>query len=240
MKQQIQKILSVILIVGCASCSQFRDSIHDTLYGTQRTTPANSSSSSTAGRIMESGSDTVRIEFSTSSSSTTVTHSITSSSGIASPGFLGNSSRLKAAELSLRKLPAFSRKQIYLYRFIHFYDDGRINVQLQNPENPEYVDEYSYRKGSWETPKPVQLSVHDNIKKSLVKLDDVDFENAGKIYRHYSAKANNVTGAPPLTHVYAVFDNNTISWYPQSISGSRERYFISFEPNGDLKSFYRQ
>jgi|GEM_PF-284613 len=239
MKQQMQKILSVILISGCTSCSQFRDSIHDTLYGTQKVTPANTGGSS-AGRVMESDSDTVRIEFNVSSSSTTVSHSTTSSSGKTSPGFLGNKSRLKAAELSLRKLPAFSGKKIYLYRFIHFYDDGRINVQLQNPENPEYVDEYSYSKGSWQTPKPVQLSVHDNIKKSLVKLDDVDFENAGKIYRLYSAKANNVAGSPPLTHVYAIFDNNTISWYPQSISGSRERYFISFEPNGDLKSFYRQ
>lgn len=232
MKQQLQSILSVILIAGCASCSQFRDSIQDTFNGSPH-----SNKSSSNGRTVESGSSSsssVTVEYSSSTSRISINSKQTGT------GFLRDAARLKAAEQALRNLPAFSGKKIYLYSFIHFYDDGRIQLQLQNPENPAYVDEYNFSDGAWGTPGPVQLSVHDDIRSALVSLDDVGFVNVAAVYQHYHEKAATVTGAEPPTHIYAIFSNNNMTWYPQSINGSRERYFISFAPDGGLKSFYRE
>lgn len=154
--------------------------------------------------------------------------------------FLTNASRLQEAERALRALPAFAGKTIYLYRHIHFYADGRINVKIQHPENKSFVDEYNFAAGSWKAPQPVQLSVRDNIREGLISLDTLKFASVAGLYKSYTAKADSIQGAPALTHVYAIIQKNNFQWYPRSISGSRERYFISFKHDGSLDRFYQE
>jgi hypothetical protein len=174
----------------------------------------------------------------TSSSSSTVTSSAVASSS--SDDFLADATGLKTAEQALRRLPAFAGKDIYLYEAIHFYDDGRIITKVQHPQNPAYIDAYEFGNGSWKAPKPVQLSVHDDIEKRLVKLDEISFVSVAAVCRNYRLKADSITGADPITHIYAIFRNNDFNWYPQSLDGSRERYFISFTKDGNLQRFYRE
>ncbi|MCW3465299.1 hypothetical protein [Chitinophaga nivalis] len=241
MKTYFSSIICVVCMAGSMSCNQFRQSITDTLEGSPDPARTESSSHENEGEhhttISVSGSKTTTVTEHHSSSSTTVTSGAT-----ATPvkSLLTNKMALYEAEQALRDLPAYTGKEIYLYKTIHFYDDGRINIKVRHPENPDYVDEYSFHDGNWDAPKPVQLSVHDNIKKYLVNLSDVSFVNAAVVYRNYRQKADSITGVVPINYIYAGFDNNKITWYPQSIDGSRERYFISFTPRGEVDRFYRQ
>ncbi|MEI3800296.1 MULTISPECIES: hypothetical protein [unclassified Chitinophaga] len=246
---RLQKMTGIIIaLMMCMSCNQFRESIHDTLYGSdtdssykdlpsgeEETSTTTSSSTSTHLSTSSSTTHTTVVE---QRNGTTIIYNSTKTSG--DNDFLGNAGKLVAAERALRELPAFAGKGIHLYRSIHFYEDGRINVTIQHPQNPEYIDEYNYSKGKWEEPKPVQMSVRDNISESLVSLDDISFASAAAVYRNYNRKAEDVAGAKPLTHIYGIFHGNSITWYPQSINGSREKYFISFTPNGSLKDYYRE
>ncbi|OIV40087.1 hypothetical protein [Flavobacterium johnsoniae] len=144
---------------------------------------------------------------------------------------------LKKAEEALKQLPQYSGKEIYVYSTLYFYNNGTINVMLQHPENKKYVDTYEYKNKVWSEPKPVQLSIRDDVQKRLVPLKTISFANAAKVFDIYNEKAASVEGAKPATSVYISIWDNKIRWYPSSISGSRERYSIQFNDDGTLKTF---
>jgi hypothetical protein len=164
----------------------------------------------------------------------TETHTEEESKGI---NLLANISVLEKAEEALRKLPQYAGKEIFIYSTLYFYNDGIINVMLQHPENPKYIDSYEFRNNKWSEPRPVQLSVRDDIKGRLVSLNKISFVNAAKVAEIYNKKATEIEGAKPITSTYLTIWNNQIRWYPNTINGSRERYSILFNDDGSLKSF---
>ncbi|MRG47555.1 hypothetical protein GFS24_20705 [Chitinophaga sp. SYP-B3965] len=153
--------------------------------------------------------------------------------------FLANENSLNKAEEALKALPQYAGKEIFIYSGIHFYDDGSIHVMLQHPENPKYIDKYEYRNGVWSEPKPEQISVRDHIDSRLVSLNKIHFMNAAKVARIYNEKAAEVEGAKPATSVYISIWDNEVRWFPTTVNGSRERYTIQFDANGELKKFER-
>jgi len=172
----------------------------------------------------------------TVSTTTSTTHSVVHREG-ENIGFLTDTLKLLQAEVLLQKLPQYAGKEIYVYSSASFFDDGRIFIALQHPTNPKYVDNYQYEKGKWTGPKPEQLSVKDDIKDRLVPLSQMNFVNVARVCRNYNEKASEIEGAKPITHIYFSVWNNRIQWFPNSISGSRERYSIEFNTDGTLKSF---
>ncbi len=246
---RLQKLTGLTMILMlCVSCNQFRESIHDTLYGSDtdssyKNLPANQDGETTTSS--NSGTSTsAHMSISTTTTTTTIEHrngtTIIHNSRTRNSGFLSDAIALLNAENALRALPAFAGKSIYLYKAVHFYNDGRINVNVQHPQHPEYIDEYNYRNGKWEGPKPVQLSVHDNITRSLINLDHVCFVCASVVYGNYNRKAREVEGAESPAHIYGIIGAGKLTWYPQSINGSREKYFISFNQSGGVKEYYRE
>nr|WP_199000096.1 hypothetical protein [Flavobacterium sp. ASV13] len=163
-----------------------------------------------------------------------VTHTHTEGKSV---DLLTDTAALKKAEEALRKLPQYAGKEIFIYSTLYFYNDGLINVMLQHPENPKYVDIYDYKDGKWSEPKPLQLSVRDNVQKRLVPLNTIKFANVAKVTAIYNKKAEGVEGAKPLTSAYVSIWDNKMRWYPSNINGSRERYSIEFNDDGTLKSF---
>ncbi|WP_428229749.1 hypothetical protein [Flavobacterium sp.] len=151
--------------------------------------------------------------------------------------FLTDTKALEKAEESLRKLPQYAGKEIFVYSIAYFYDDGSINIMLQHPTNPKYVDGYDYKDNKWSEPRPIQLSVKDDVQKRLVPLNKIRFENVAKLTAIYNKKAQEIEGAKPLTSAYVSIWGNEMQWYPTSISGSREKYLIQFNNDGTLKSF---
>ena len=154
--------------------------------------------------------------------------------------FLADDAGLNAAETALVNLPQYAGKRIFLYTSVHFYDDGSIHTQLQHPDNPGYIDAYEYRNGAWSAPKPQQVSIKDNIESRLVPLKKVRFANAAKVARACNEKAAQVAGAKPVTYVYVTIWNNEVRWYPTTIHGTRERYAIRFDADGNLLTFGRE
>lgn len=154
--------------------------------------------------------------------------------------FLTDTNDLEKAEESLRKLPQYAGKEIFIYSTLYFYNDGLINVMLQHPTNPKYVDIYDYKEGKWSEPKPLQLSVRDEVQKRLVSLNKIKFVNVAKVTATYNEKAKEIEGAKTLTSAYVSIWDNKMRWYPSSINGSRERYSIQFNDDGSLKAFKQE
>lgn len=153
--------------------------------------------------------------------------------------FLINTRALKKAEASLRNLPQYRGKEIFIYQSVHFYDNGSISIMLRHPENPDYIDSYEYQNGIWSAPKPEQLSVNADIDNRSVSLDEVDFTSIANITRLYNQKAAQIEGAKPTTSAYMVVWDKVVRWYPTTINGTRERYSIQFNTDGTLKDFRR-
>ena len=72
--------------------------------------------------------------------------------------FLSDSARLASAQKALLELPEFQGKNPKFLSDIHFYDDGRVNIDIQDPQKPENIDTYGYDDGEWKEPVPVRTS----------------------------------------------------------------------------------
>lgn len=148
-----------------------------------------------------------------------------------------SASDLEKAEDQLKNLPQYRNKEIVVYQSVHFYDNGFINLMLQHPVNPKYVDAYEYRDGKWSAPKPVLAS---DIARRTFPLSGMHFKDAHKVIQLYNAKATQVEGAEPTSAAYITIWDKGMRWAPRTINGSRERYDIQFNNDGTLKSFRQE
>ncbi|MGG5507308.1 MULTISPECIES: hypothetical protein [unclassified Myroides] len=154
--------------------------------------------------------------------------------------FAAHKEELQKVEEALRNLPQLKDKPIYVYQSIHFYDNYRVLLRIQNPDNPTYVDEYYYVDGHWQEPKPVVLSKHTKVEQDVVSLDEIPFVRANKVYEVLKAKVEEIGGDPTDLLVYVVTRNNRVRWYPRTISNERARYAIEFKKDGSLLSFEQE
>ncbi len=46
-------------------------------------------------------------------------------------------------------MPALAGHRLTVFHSIHFYDDGRINLDLVDPQQPGHVDSYHFERGQW-------------------------------------------------------------------------------------------
>lgn len=143
---------------------------------------------------------------------------------------------LEKAENQLRALPEFQGKKIRLHRSTHFYQDGRIITEIQNPDEPRNIDRYTYRDGKWEAPEPVRISLSDKIEEHLIDLDSVPFVNAHKVYQAITEKSAEL-GIEPRETIYVVPRNNKANWYPKTLDTDRSSYRMEFDSQGNLLSF---
>lgn len=118
--------------------------------------------------------------------------------------FLADAATLQKAEDALKTLPHFAGKKLNVFQSVHFYGDGRINIELQNPDQTTHIDSYKFKNDKWSEPQPVQISGDGKLKDNLTPLDDIKFATVAHIYKNYKEQAANVTGGldKDLTHVY--------------------------------------
>ena len=147
---------------------------------------------------------------------------------------------LKQAETKLKQLPQYLNKEIMFFQTVYFYKDGTIRIMLQHPENPEYIDEYTYHNGKWSAPKACTGNRSRSVARRLFPLNKVDFENGVKVIQTYNEKASQVEGAKPSNDVYISVWDDRLRWFPTTINGTRERYDIQFNIDGSLKSFRKE
>ena len=69
--------------------------------------------------------------------------------GRARPNLLLDSERLQAARQALEAMPGLAGERLVVFHSIHFHDDGRIDIDLVDPQQPGHVDGYHYQRGQW-------------------------------------------------------------------------------------------
>ena len=146
---------------------------------------------------------------------------------------------LSAVQSSLESLPNLKGKDIQVFQSPHFYSNGRIIIQIQDPDKPEKVDEYVYRDGGWKAPRPVET---ENITDSaFTPLSDISFSKISVINKAWKEKAQSVNGAEDseLGHVYLNINLVTGKrrWFCDSVTGLDASYFIAFNLDGSLDSY---
>lgn len=140
-------------------------------------------------------------------------------------------------EQALRTLPEFVGEPIVLHGAMHFYGDGRVITDIQNPQNPLHIDEYRYRDGQWEKRNPVRLSQSRDWQRDLLPLDSVDFNAAYRVYHTVIEKQNEIGSTDVRSTVYMVPGADTTRWYPTRIKNDRENYNLKFDRKGNLLHF---
>lgn len=215
----IKRKNALLILLGLSltfsSCEKFRKSIQDTKAGPVLDNKASRSGTQDTGVVSEQ----------------------TRESQEEKRGFAGDVSELRHAEELLRNLPKLKGRKVAVYQSIHFYDDYRILLRIQNPDTLKYVDEYYYRNGIWEGPSPLVLSKSVDVEKDLVSLDKIPFKNAAHVYQAMKEKMTEIGSRSTDYTVYVVTYNNKIRWYPRTISNTRERFSIEYNEDGTLRSF---
>lgn len=233
----MKKLISIIICCQLfLSCEQITKSIDDT-FKTKDTLVNKEIQKPIADPVVNTQIDVQEIiKTAIETHSVTYTHEHTEGKSI---DFLTDKNALQKAEEALRNLPQYKGKEIFIYSTLYFYNDGLINVMLRHPENPKCVDIYDYKDGKWSEPRPLQLSVRDDVQTRLVSLNKIKFVNVADLTAIYNKKATEIEGAKPLTSAYISVWDNKMRWYPTMINGSREKYSIQFNDNGTLKTFKR-
>lgn len=144
---------------------------------------------------------------------------------------------LQQAENRLRSLPRFEGKEIVVYRSAHFYDDGRIILNIQDPTDPGIIDRYTYNHGVWQEPEPVRITRSDRVEDNLVSLDKAPFTTANKVYETVRQKLHEINSDQKKVTVYFVPYKGGIRWYPTRLTTERSRYSLAFDEAGNLQSF---
>ncbi|MGO1245394.1 MAG: hypothetical protein ACTJHT_13100 [Sphingobacterium sp.] len=154
--------------------------------------------------------------------------------------YLRDAGYLRAAKKKLEKLTKFQGKVLNVYSDIHFYDDGRIMLNLQDPSIAENIDTYTFRDGQWQTPEAMRVSGHDSLNDGLIPLDTVDFGTVTMIYDYLRKESQSIEGAADVSHIYLIIRPINIGnqWYA-SLQGARATYSLRATLSGEILRFER-
>lgn len=151
---------------------------------------------------------------------------------------------LQKAEDELRALPQFAGKELHVFQNVNFYSDGRIIIEMQDPNKPENIDHYEYRDGKWSEPQPVQISGDGDMKANITPLNDIKFATAATIFNNWNEKAKSVEGASAkeLTQIYyALFvPTGKRDWRTSAVEGTREAFNITYNNDGSIKEYKKK
>ena len=155
-----------------------------------------------------------------------------------SANFLTDRDALKAAETQLKEMAKLKGKDIQVFQNIHFYEDGRVQLALQDPTKPENIDDYLFQGGKWQEPQPVQISGGGDMKSNVFSLNSLKFETVADIYKQLEEKSKDVEGAKIDGHIY--YNLNVMKQEGQwmtGVQGTRGQYSGCFNADGSLKEF---
>ncbi len=156
---------------------------------------------------------------------------------------LRNKAALRAAQQALTQLPELQGAPIQIYEQIKFFDGTRprIEIDLQDPKQPENILYYTYENGKW-TPTPVGTDPEPNKNPAghLVPLAQTDFAQAADIAQAWQQKAQSVNAVETQAyHVALVWlpKQQKLMWHTAQIDADGARYYLSFHADGSVWEF---
>ena len=156
---------------------------------------------------------------------------------------LRNKAVLRAAQQALTQLPELQGAPIQIYEQINFFDGTRprIEIDLQDPKQPENVLYYTYENGKWmPTPVGTDPTPNKNYARHLVPLAQTDFAQAADIAQAWQQKAQSVNAVETQAyHVALVWlpKQQKLMWHTAQIDADGARYYLSFHADGSVWEF---
>ena len=145
---------------------------------------------------------------------------------------------MKAIVAEIRK--KFGNKPVKMMD-IHFYDDGRVILDAQDPENKKNVNRYTYRDGSWNTPQPIELKGTGKLEDNLFSLEEANLQAIPNLVKEAMTRSKDIDGAK-VEHVYA--ETTTERRRPEdkvavyvTVEGTRGSKTLIADGKGKVKSF---
>lgn len=149
---------------------------------------------------------------------------------------------LKQAQQSLHQLPNLRDKTILVYDKIHFFDGTRprIELSIQDPNNPEQLLFYTYENGTWSV--SIVEETIKNLNQKVINLDQIDFSQAADIAKTWAHKAQEVQ-AVETTPYYVAWvylpKQSKIFWHTPTLEAVGKQYYLSCHQNGEIWEFKR-
>ncbi len=152
---------------------------------------------------------------------------------------------LLAARQALEQMPALSGHRLTVFHSIHFYDDGRINLDLVDPQQPTHVDSYHFERGQWRKGNPVnpqQFAPTISLQRSSTSLASIDFEAVPRVAQALQEQRNALQNpASEVGHVYVIVrKGGKLVWLPDEMAGDRESVRLQFDAQGNARGVSRQ
>lgn len=171
--------------------------------------------------------------------------SVTKPAPVYRGNFLKDAAALAKAEHDLKTLPRFHGKSLKFFDNIVFFSGPRprIELDIQNPENPERIDHYVYWQGTWrrndilrKPPPPESL----NIAQHLTPLSQIRFADVAVVAKEWEQKARSVnaveTDAYYVSFVYLRSENKRF-WHTATIEAIGAQYYLSFHTDKTVWEF---
>lgn len=124
---------------------------------------------------------------------------------------------------------------------IHFYDDGRVVFDAQDPEKPDNVDHYVFANGTWEPAQPVKLMGNGKLEDNIFRLDEVNLLAIPGLVKEAEEKTKDLEGGK-IEHVYAILtvvrknsDDKVTIYVP--VQGTRRNKTLMADGKGIVKRF---
>jgi len=149
---------------------------------------------------------------------------------------------LQKAEDELKALPQFAGKEINAFQSVEF-KPKEIEIAIQDPNNPDNIDQYYYRDFKWSSPTPIQISGGGRMKDNVTPLKDIKFATVATVAKNYLEKAATIEGAKQeITWVdfTLVVHNGNRYWSTKGIEDARSKYNIEYNMDGSVKSFKKR
>ncbi|AWH20774.1 MULTISPECIES: hypothetical protein [Stenotrophomonas] len=150
-----------------------------------------------------------------------------------------DSARLQAARDALQAMPGLSGKPLTVFRSINVYGDGRINLELVDPDVPSHVDSYHFQHGYWRKGDPVnpqRMAPTYTLRNSSAPLQDIDFTAVARVAQALQEQRNVLMRQPgEVDYVYLIIRKGArLSWRPDEVDGDRETVRLHFDAGGNL------
>ncbi|HEL3779562.1 hypothetical protein [Stenotrophomonas forensis] len=152
---------------------------------------------------------------------------------------------LQDARQALEQLPALAGQRLTVFHSVHFYDDGRIHLDLVDPQQPTHVDSYHFERGQWRKGNPVnpqQFAPTISLQRSSTPLANIDFDAVPRVARALQEQRNALQNpASEVGHVYVIVRKaGRLAWLPDEVAGDRESVRLQFDAQGVARSASRQ
>ena len=156
---------------------------------------------------------------------------------------LRNKAALRAAQQALTQLPELQGAPIQIYEQINFFDGTRprIEIDLQDPKQPENILYYTYENGKWApTPRRPRPPPHKNNPPPHGPLAQTDFAQAADIAQAWQQKAQSVNAVETQAYHVALIwlpKQQKLMWHTAQIDADGARYYLSFHADGSVWEF---